>query len=956
VLPHDEILEELVEWFEDVAGGGGSGGVGARCVVLPVPSGWGRSTLMSRLERHISQQQITEALVCRIDGGEARGSLPVQARWLCQKLEEVAGADRLRRVLGVDTTTGKFDAGVTAVDAAGLIGGRSLMLANLVKTLGLNALGLREDAEAKQCVKDVERMARRVSSASVRRMPVVVLIDNAEEIDERLLDRAVSEIIGPAPSRSLVIVACDPSSTQIDVLTPSERFGPVAGRFHRLAVDAGMGFDERMILVSELAPSWPPEAREHLASRSRDFATVFKALDVRAAGDVGDAADPVSLVDRLVESVAPPDQPTLSATVVSWCGGFVNREVYSSIVDALGIEADAPDVVAVGDLVRVQPGRIARAADSATLVLSTPDRRTIGEVLVDVAAQTALESMDPLDRIGLAEPVWVLMQREELVVDNTIAELLTALALAHRDVGDDSAARTIAEFVARWDAARGAAVRNELLHLLEHTGADWITDVPEGALSGVEAAVYRIAALLRTTGRIEDGLQLLEPTMQRLDTIAVSTQTDEWRLMLGYRLVRCGHPMIATDVLQPLLSSGESDSRRIRAEWVLRTVGDVGELHLQRAALLESWLLLTEASQEEADGELIALADAISDLSNRLGDWQTALQIGDEALAARVRVLGADHPTTLIARRNIAEWTRQVGDLQRALALYQELLPDFIRVLSAEHPGTLITRGSIAYLTGQLGDSQSALTLHQELLPDFIRVLGADHPTTLNTRGDIATLTAQIGDPQRALTLYRELLPDFERVRSSDHPDTLSLRGSIAYVTGQVGDPQRALTLSQELLPDFERVLSAEHPGTLITRGNIANLTAQVGDPQRALTLYRELLPDFKRVLSADHPDTLALRGSFAHWTRQLGDPQRALTLYRELLPDLTRVLGAYHPNTLITRRIAALCLGDSDRVDEAITDTELLLADCERVFPAGHPVTLNVREQLIRLRKAGTT
>ena len=983
---HEDVLAELVEWFEDIAGDGGSGGVGARCLVLPVPSGWGRSTLLSRFEQHISQQGSMEARVCRIDGAKAHGSLPVQARWLCQELEEVAGGDRLRRVLGVDTPMGQFDAGVTAADAAGLIGGRPLMLASLVKTLGLNVLGLREDDETKQCLADAARVARRVSSASVRRMPVVVLIDDGEEIDEQLLDRAASEIVGPAPSRCLVVVACDPLSTQVDMLMHRERFGPAVGRFHRLDVDACMGFDERMVLVSELAPSWPPEARERLASRSRDLTTVFKALAVRGAGDVGDAPDPAPFVDRLVDSVVPPDEPTLAASVVGWCGGFVNRRVFASIVGSLGIEADAADLVAIGDLVRVRHAQMARAAESAPLALSKEDRRTIAELLVNVAAQLAIESTGPLDRIALAEPVWLLVQRKELALDGTIAALLTALALARRDVGDDSVARTVAEVVACWDVDRGAGVRSELLHLLEYSGADWIVDVPEGALTGVEAAVYRIAALLRTPSRFEDGLQMLEQTMQRLDNITASAQTDEWRLMLGHRFVRCGRPIIAAEVLQPLLSCPEGDSRRTRAEWVLRAAGDVGELHLQRAALLERWALLIEGTRVETDDELIALADAVSDLSGRLGDWRTALQFGGTLLAASDRVLGADHPDTLATRSNLAFWTAKVGNGQRALALYQELLPDRIRVLGADHPNTLATRSNIAGMTGSVESPQRALALYQELLPDQIRVLGADHPNALATRTNVAFMVGRVGNPRRALALYQELLPDQIRVLGADHPDTLTTRSNIAFwiakagggqralalyqellpdqirvlgadhpdtlatrgkIANQIGDPQRALALHQELLPVFARVLGADHPDTLTTRGNIANTIGQTGDPQRALTLYQELLPDRVRVLGADHPDTLTTRGRIAHMIGQTGDPQRALTLYQELLPDRVRVLGADHPDTLTTRGRIAHMIGEIGDPERALTLYQELLPDRVRVLGADHPDTLATRSNI---------
>ena len=66
-----------------------------------------------------------------------------------------------------------------------------------------------------------------------------------------------------------------------------------------------------------------------------------------------------------------------------------------------------------------------------------------------------------------------------------------------------------------------------------------------------------------------------------------------------------------------------------------------------------------------------------------------------------------------------------------------------MRVLGPDHPDTLINRNNIAMFTEQSGDPREALRLSQELLPDQVRVLGADHPDTLRTRKRVAALSDQ---------------------------------------------------------------------------------------------------------------------------------------------------------------------------------------------------------------------
>jgi hypothetical protein len=90
------------------------------------------------------------------------------------------------------------------------------------------------------------------------------------------------------------------------------------------------------------------------------------------------------------------------------------------------------------------------------------------------------------------------------------------------------------------------------------------------------------------------------------------------------------------------------------------------------------------------------------------------------------------------ARGSIARWTGEHGDAATALQLSQELLPDRIRILRPDHPDVLISRGYLAAWTGWRGDAAGALQRFQELLPDQIRILGPDHPEVLATRANIA--------------------------------------------------------------------------------------------------------------------------------------------------------------------------------------------------------------------------
>jgi hypothetical protein len=65
------------------------------------------------------------------------------------------------------------------------------------------------------------------------------------------------------------------------------------------------------------------------------------------------------------------------------------------------------------------------------------------------------------------------------------------------------------------------------------------------------------------------------------------------------------------------------------------------------------------------------------------------------------RVLGTEHPETLIARGNLAVWTGQAGDPAGARDQLAALLPTRERVSGTGHPDTVTDRSRLAYWTDE---------------------------------------------------------------------------------------------------------------------------------------------------------------------------------------------------------------------------------------------------------------
>ncbi|MEV0320831.1 FxSxx-COOH system tetratricopeptide repeat protein [Streptomyces sp. NPDC050658] len=326
-------------------------------------------------------------------------------------------------------------------------------------------------------------------------------------------------------------------------------------------------------------------------------------------------------------------------------------------------------------------------------------------------------------------------------------------------------------------------------------------------------------------------------------------------------------------------------------------------------AHVEALLDVCDPAEDTAATDLV-LTNAADYLLEE-GKVSRATDYYRRSLEVATRVLGEDHPDTLISRNNLAYAYESVGDVGRAVPLYERTLADRVRVLGEDHPDTLMSRNNLAHAYVSVGDVGRAVPMFERSLADCVRVLGEDHPDTLMSGGNLAGAYQLAGDVGRAVPLYERTLADCVRVLGEDHPATLMSRNNLAYAYESVGDVGRAVPLYERTLADRVRVLGEDHPDTLMSRNNLAYAYESVGDVGRAVPLYERTLADRVRVLGEDHPDTLTSRNNLAHAYESAGDVGRAVPMYERTLADCVRVLGEEHPKTRLVRENLAFARED---------------------------------------------
>jgi hypothetical protein len=380
-----------------------------------------------------------------------------------------------------------------------------------------------------------------------------------------------------------------------------------------------------------------------------------------------------------------------------------------------------------------------------------------------------------------------------------------------------------------------------------------------------------------------------------------------------------------------------------------RAGGSLGDVGLIKAAIEYFERMVTLADSRLG-------ADHPDTLSARadLAEWRAAA--GDDSYAVHAltnllddqrRVLGAEHPDTLATLHGLAYHRGEIGDVLGAATAFADLLVVQTRILGQDHPDTLRTRGQVAWWRGQAGDASGAVAAFTSLTADKIRILGAEHPEVLTSRAQLADWTGHNGHPADAVDQFQRLLLDRERILGPEHPATLVTRSQLASWIGAAGNPAASVARLEELLSVRVRVLGPDHPEVLITRDHLARRRGEARDAITALREHQELFLDRLRILGPDHPGTLKTRSQIARWRGENGDVAGAVAALADLLEQRARILGPEHPHTLVTRYELARWHGEAGDTEAAISGLTSLLTDRLRILGPEHPHTLWTRNRL---------
>jgi tetratricopeptide (TPR) repeat protein len=255
------------------------------------------------------------------------------------------------------------------------------------------------------------------------------------------------------------------------------------------------------------------------------------------------------------------------------------------------------------------------------------------------------------------------------------------------------------------------------------------------------------------------------------------------------------------------------------------------------------------------------------------------------------RLLGGEHPDTLLAGQRLADAYLAAGRAEEALPWFQWVLDSLTKKLGSDHRDVIEARRRLGHALVAALQLPAAITVLERAIPQFERVCGPGHADTLGAQDELAAAYLAAGQHSDAIALYRSTLADRERTQGTRDPETMTTREGLADAYLASGRAKEAVTAYKRVVADRERVLGRDHLDTLTARNNLGAAYEKTGKPAAAELACEQAWAGFERVLGPRHPDTLRSRAGLAQVYRRLGRYGDARVLLRDTVDRLERTL-----------------------------------------------------------------
>ena len=308
-------------------------------------------------------------------------------------------------------------------------------------------------------------------------------------------------------------------------------------------------------------------------------------------------------------------------------------------------------------------------------------------------------------------------------------------------------------------------------------------------------------------------------------------------------------------------------------------------------------------------------------LENSSGAEEELMASTRELVEIRTRVLGRNHPDTLITQLNLATELSAIGKLKEAEKVYEEVRDTEIQAFGREDRRTLRSETSMIQHWFKLGRYREGIELGVKNIAIYERLLGPEHPETLLLKLFLCRGYLSVGEFETAAALSQQIVDLNKRRQTPDSDETMAAVLMLANAHCDLGHFETAETLYHEVNSVVSTALGDASGIALLAQRFEAQLDIARGRFAQAESALRRIVVIYEKRLGPTEDLTLLCKADLAGILLQQNTAPEAENLLREVVAARERDAGLDARPTLVALDALGVALALQGRWEEAEID-----------------------------------
>lgn len=290
----------------------------------------------------------------------------------------------------------------------------------------------------------------------------------------------------------------------------------------------------------------------------------------------------------------------------------------------------------------------------------------------------------------------------------------------------------------------------------------------------------------------------------------------------------------------------------------------------QHAVNLSAAVSLFNSIENVEPSDALALQNQLGCAYEAAGDYDTAIRLHSEVLAAYEQMIDIDADEILISRNNLATAYKANRNIPKAIEILEGTFKDAYQRYGLEHEQTIGSLNNLAETYTQVYEPDIILPMFIVAFELSKKILNPADDISLAIRNNLALAYLKMGDATKAISEFTSLLQDRQRFRLDRHVEHLITLRNLAEAHEANGDMEKAISTLKKARAEGTELHGDHHLETLWTVNSLGCAYLQDNQFQSARLEFESALAKCDEFLDYNHPLTTTIRTNLEYVERLL--------------------------------------------------------------------------------------